>query len=694
MSYFDFPRINFTGNVSINVGTVNNDDYSASPNVTYIASGPGKGEILRLSDTLQVQPVMHDMSEDQFIPWSQAPVATCNAQGVSTGNMIPGEWNYYGDMGVTFEGVNVVGVNLADGTLQTTGNALIGTNVSFNNDSGRSTALICDVNPEDVPSSQIFADVFSLRDSSGNALFQGKPSKAVTRWINFQRNVNLNASAGASGVFQSVIPISDWTDPAVQSVLTNLGMNPNSLPANLQGFVVRYNIYKTIPPIWPWNFTKPDGSLDNDAYLAALVKLYAQPFPANQNPGICQVSGTIGLWYAGEMQSITMGRYLVPPVNNSTFSTGPYTRNNSGGQFNLGPVVAKVYAESLRVTLDLSNAFPELYQNTSGTVTNNKYDINQYNGGGNITFAVQQGAGAVETICELDYTNTTAYQQQGGLVDITVTKAQLTSIQNGNLLVSLNPTNDNDTTLLKEIDYMIASDQACVFGQQGQTAALYQSNSAVPEVCSINVYYRGEPITSSVNLLMQEAITTPNNLDKLTSMQTQLKVTPDNNNKLALTFDTSATGNRLYRIALDVPASANPTPLTPVTNYGGVNVMTDFYVNLRTLPTDDFSTYIDKNGNPTGTPIPWDFLYSNVLQYYALIFPAMVIRLPFVQSVWEDSAANIHARVDASTWESVMYMPRTRDLSDTRRQLIQAWCLQYMPTPPTTSQNSSSSNPA
>ncbi|MES2382805.1 MAG: hypothetical protein V4538_17290 [Bacteroidota bacterium] len=688
MSYFDFPRINFTGDVIINVGTVNNDDYSASPNVTYIAEGAGKGEILRLSNTLAVQAVTHGMTDEEFIPWSQAPVATCDVNGNSTGNMIPGEWNYYGDMSVTFQNANVVGVNLADGTLQTSGNPIIGTNVSFNNDSGRSTALICDVNPEDVPSSQIFADVFSLRDSSGNALFQGKPSKAVTRWINFQRNANLNASAGASGLFQSVIPISDFSDPGVQNTLKSLGMDTSNLPSNLKGFMVRYTVYKTIPPITPSNYP------DNDTYLQALVDLYAKPFPANQNPGVCTVSGSIGLWYEDEMQSITMGRLLVQPNQSSTFSTGPYKNNNSGGNFYLGPTVAKLYSGTNRLTLDVSNTFPELYQKSAAdiippVITNNKFDITQYNGNGHIVLGVITSASSTLTIITiLDYANTPLYLNQGGLLDLTIPANLLNDVQTGSLVIMLqNADGSNGTILLQELDYMIASDQACVFGEQGQTDNLYRNDAPQSGTCTINVYYKGAPITSPVNLVMQEAITTPNNLDKMTGVVTTLNMTPANNNQLPLTFNTSASGNRLYRIALEVPTAPEPNPLTPVTSYGSINVMTDFYINIRILPTDDYSTYVGSNGKAI-QPIPWDYLYANVLQYYSLIFPAMVIRLPFVQSVWQDSAAMIYERVDVATWDSVMYMPRTRDLSNARRQLMQAWLLQYMPTPPSSNNQS------
>ena len=37
-------------------------------------------------------------------------------------------------------------------------------------------------------------------------------------------------------------------------------------------------------------------------------------------------------------------------------------------------------------------------------------------------------------------------------------------------------------------------------------------------------------------------------------------------------------------------------------------------------------------------------------------------------------AQQLMSRVSRSNWMSISYMPRTRDLSASRRTLIQAWC--------------------
>jgi hypothetical protein len=650
MSYFNFPRINFNGVVSINVGTVNNDDYSGYQ----MNEGPGKGQLLRLSDSVNVQPNTFGMTDEQFIPWSLTPlsVSSTDPQHPKTYNQIPGEWNYYGDMGFTFQGVNVVSINDALGKLVTSGNALIGGNLSFNNIAGRNTALIADGNPEDVPSSQIFADLMTLVDPQGNTLVQGQPSKAVTRFINFCRNLNLSASAGASGCFQCVIPVDNVSDPGVQNILKSLGLT--SAPANMTGFVVRYVVYKSIPPIYASDFAT------QDEYNTAMENLYKTQ---GSNPAVSTVSGTIGIWYEGEMKSITMSRLLIAPSTGGTYNVGTHTNsNNNKGMMQLAPMLVQVFADSNRITLDISNTFPEIYD--PSTKANPKYPISNDNDktAGIITLGYQSGT-TITTIATIDYTNTDSYISQGGMVDLTVDASVITAVQQNPLVVQITYPDNTQTTLLTESDYMIASDQAIVYAEEKQTDNNYRNDAPDPGPCTINVYYRGAQVTSSnaVSLVMQEAITTPNQDDALTAYSQNFSFPQTSQ----LTFKADSRGNRLYRIS---------TPQNAVTSYNQINLCTDFYINLRILPTDDYSQYL--NGT---TPLTWDVLYDNVLRYYNLIFPAMGLHVPFEESVWKDMAATIYQRVDIENWASVLSMPRTRDLSQSRRELIQAWCKQYMP---------------
>lgn len=126
MSIFSFPRINIKGLVAVNVGTGNNDDYSLhfdgtkySGYSTLPVNGQ-QGQSLRLGNSATVEPyVFNDpstglpMTDDQMVGWmrkgstfanygthKQFPPGTPALEKYEPVTMIPGEWNFYGDMGM------------------------------------------------------------------------------------------------------------------------------------------------------------------------------------------------------------------------------------------------------------------------------------------------------------------------------------------------------------------------------------------------------------------------------------------------------------------------------------------------------------------------------------------------------------------------------------------------------------------
>jgi hypothetical protein len=51
MSLFDYPRINFKGEIQLNPGTANNDDYAQQPSFVLPPNGPDAGQPLALIDS-------------------------------------------------------------------------------------------------------------------------------------------------------------------------------------------------------------------------------------------------------------------------------------------------------------------------------------------------------------------------------------------------------------------------------------------------------------------------------------------------------------------------------------------------------------------------------------------------------------------------------------------------------------------
>jgi len=162
MSLFDYPRINVKGTIQLSPGTANNDDYAGA--VTLPASwGPFAGETLALIDSKKVEARTYGMSDDAFIAWVQK-AQTFNVKGTpgQTKQIIPAEWNYYGDMNSQTLELKVIGVQTGPEGIHSKPDeehplaSLIGADLSFNGN-------ITDVNSEgSPPATQFFIDELKL----------------------------------------------------------------------------------------------------------------------------------------------------------------------------------------------------------------------------------------------------------------------------------------------------------------------------------------------------------------------------------------------------------------------------------------------------------------------------------------------------------------------------------------------------
>ena len=73
-------------------------------------------------------------------------------------------------------------------------------------------------------------------------------------------------------------------------------------------------------------------------------------------------------------------------------------------------------------------------------------------------------------------------------------------------------------------------------------------------------------------------------------------------------------------------------------------------------------------------------IYREVLRNYYLLYPAMSKVVPLNDAKkWENPAmaGNLLQRAQISLWNQSPYMPRTRDLSQSRRTLLQAFARKY-----------------
>lgn len=687
MSIFSLPRIHVSGLMEINVGTANNDDYSGS----VFVGGPGSGQLVRLADSAAVQPTTFGLSDADFITFVQTPIGTTDAPAAPSSSpllvpadaqtkavdviapaataaaaptvtqTIPAEWNYFGDMGLTMTGVTVQAVDYADhsvvaGQPGADDDPFIGATLSFNNrpdNTGRTTGIICDVTPEDVPMSQMLAGNLMLQ-RNGQIIFSGAPHKATTRWINFQRNVNLTRSAGASAVFQHAVPLAALAGQPILDVMPRFDSNDRPLI----GLVFRYVLFRTIPPINPSQFKT------NDGYNTAILALYATK---GTNPGIAQLTGTIAPWYEGDMATLPAGRYLVP--TSLTFPPPPNTKGN-GGKFQLAPATLFIdqRATGPVAIVDTAGTFPEWYQgnfNPRVTTDNDKYDF------GAVSLTLR-GVTATYTLGTIPYTNAAAYNACDGIFEFSLNNIPITDITAGSFGIT-----GAAGDYLLEKQYLIASDTGGIYAEQndGSTPIDIFNNEGDAVPVTMRVFERGVELTASsapqFRCTVWEYDTTPNQAPTAPVVVAQNFAIGDK-----LSISGVKTGNRVYTITM-------PGDPAPPQSYGDLALMTVPLIALRILPNDkDYSSYYDGSNPPVGNAsLDFDVIYNEVFRNYYLLYPAMNQQVPLNDaSYWQDPvmAGALLQRTQFSQWMQPTYMPRTRDLSGSRRTLIQAWCRKIM----------------
>lgn len=632
MSLFDFPRINIKGTVTLNPGTANNDDYAGSAFLPKSWGPPYAGQTLGLIDSKLVQPRTFGMTDQDFIQWVQ------KAQPFDTPNgpaeIIPAEWNYYGDLSSSVGNGDavVIGVQTAPDQIYTSADAavpvtsLIGSALSY--DGG-----ITDVNSEgSPPATQFFIDQLTLMNGSSIAL-QGPASKGACQWINFYRNVNLTADGGAGGYMYHVI---------LKSQCNGNFNIPGFDDPSITGAIFRYYLYRIIQPI-----------TDNKG----LEQLYANH---QQNAASLQFVATIAPLYEGEeITTGPLGRLLVAPAPN--ISTLPLKNNNGGGTIALAPAVLRQSGNLLSV--EFVGTFPDNNQPPA----NDKFDF------GPVELAVI-GNGTSATIGAVDYANTNAGDQRGWLFDFDISYNTAAQQVLTDPAATFRLTSAKFGDVLSETQYYIVSNQQALYAEQFGPGDSFM-NQGTTEPMTISVYQYGKQIPSGVCppitvwSYSSVPLQTPGALvEVMTNLQPGQPIS----------VDTSLPGN--FLLTFTVAGQPAPPPSYSAFLYPPFTTITNSpQISLRVLPNDeDFSQYyVDPAASePVGNDyLTFDIVFAKVLRTYYLLYPIMNMQFPLnSESAVAKRAGGILARTDPAIWMTTSYMPRTRDMSGSRRTLLQAWC--------------------
>jgi hypothetical protein len=673
MSIFDFPRIHFWGTQLCNPGTANNDSL-----------GPGT-ELAYTSNTEEVQPAANfqtrGMTDAQYMAWLQS----CeDVPGI--GRVLNAQWNYYGDMSFRFVDVRVNAVELDSRTrLADPGqDALVGASLNLDR------ALLCDNNPEGFDTTQVFSESLQLFAPGAleepGAWLSREPSRACTiRGLSWDRNVSFhtgvpNTSGGAGGAaatFQSVIdvrpedfmvladqPTAD--DQIHHKLLRRPGASPalDALAALFssrrppRGLVYRWALYLTYPKI-------SDPDLSADFRKGVLT----------ENPAYGWILGTLAPWYGELPESATMGRFLG--------RAGTFANPYSTRRYALAGIVARVDPEEKLVWLDAINAFPE------NGAAGEKFDL------GEVTLGLRQATPpgqdparnpAPVHIVGAIANDQATYKRQGGIYAVSYRHLDPALAQ------ALEDTAHHECemviqtsrygVLLFEQEYMIEPGSKCNYidarapGKEWSERRIDTNLAGMPPPLQgkteLYVHRRGVPFEGRVHTRIEQWSITPTGGPRrrqdgqyrypalLASETREL-----GSGETLYLIPQGGSGLRLYRF---VPAGHWPDVLTPQTLAWGLT--DEYFTTQRVLPYDDFRAIPDE-------ALTFDLIYQRIFRNYYLLLPAMNKRLDMSDaSIFSHpTAAHYVLRmIDVSMWSSYDYMPRTRDLSSYRRDLLRRFC--------------------
>ena len=338
-----------------------------------------------------------------------------------------------------------------------------------------------------------------------------------------------------------------------------------------------------------------------------------------------------------------------------------------------------------RISADFLGTFPENFVDMQ---TNPKFNL------GNVNLLVTNGEQTANVgpvnYCDADpqtiaQTCTNPGIKIGGVYDFdissnSVAKAILADPDNATFLLQTGPADiDQDrnaerTTVLSEVDYYFVSNQFAVYGEQGGSTTEF-NNQGTDENISVSVYYRGNELTAencppiSAWIYRTNPIQTPGNASLVSDSLKPGDTIP---------VPSDESGNFLLTFAIDAPTgfppeSYNDFMMPPyVTNSPSISV--------RILPNHiDFSQYYDDPSDPENSAndqLTFDVVYQHALRPYYLLYPAMKYSGFDLsnESVVAQHAQQILQVTTRDLWMSVKYMPRTRDLSQSRMTLLRAWC--------------------
>jgi hypothetical protein len=244
--------------------------------------------------------------------------------------------------------------------------------------------------------------------------------------------------------------------------------------------------------------------------------------------------------------------------------------------------------------------------------------------------------------------------------------------------------NSSGQAFLVENELMILPQRPTLYTEQvpGAVASQFNFNGTlVPS--TLTIWKKGKPITSAEyqalvtagkGLVVQEFLLNPVELQG-TANKNQLA----SYDVLGLDYQLSTKVDQGSTKIFVVTQKGVPIEMGGVipdqTKISAVNPT----LYVRILPNQDFSQYyVDpKAAEPVGNDtLTFGVIYESIFRNYYLLYPGMSQQVPMNDpQEWMSPtmAGKVLTRISPQQWPNYEYMPRTRDLSQSRRVLLEAW---------------------
>lgn len=709
MSQFDFPRINFHGKAFLDTPTANNgfiqyvtifdqnesevfmppriyltgprcpvpkDSCTPPPGVSVLTDSDGNKYV-------NVEPI----NADNFQAWAVSPLGTYSADAdyldfytcVGINGSVPAYWNYYGDISLATKDVLVTGITIngpENKPVTYTKDNIAGCSdaiasvfnaeFSFNNDffdpEARTTAYLCDVDSEGQLCTQVFcgqAGLYSSANGKNVTFFKGKPVKSTVHFMNITRVLNYanQVPMGGSATFYSMLEVD--SDSEIMQLI-----QPH-VKAEVGGLFIKFLIHEV------FEVRSPDYS---KMPVTNLNTVSGNKIPVPKNPATVSITGSITPWFSGDMKTNSISRIMknaaadLYTIDSSTIDDPVKLGGGTLGipaTVNLGPVPFVVQPDLSLLSLDLSNMLNEYgsdagpYPSFAGNGDLAPYQAfhNYYYGQIDVMF--QPDAGGSPT--QIGYiTHEANYSMDNfivnaGMVDL--------PFSNTDYLQGYFYLQAGSSTLVKENDLYILTDQQGIYAEQNQVPAnLYMSDGLPLIPCTIRAFTRGVPISNlePVTITVQGANLITGNVTNYPNTQIF--------DGLQYTFPVTTEGCITYVFPTNADESFPTAPGIGPFAYFAMNAP---LIVCRVLSAEpQLAPYL--NGS---LPVTWQVLFDNVLQLYKTVYPIMDAELSIDEATWGDPfiKAKIKQLISLDNWNQPLFMPLTRDMSAAQRQLLTIW---------------------